>query len=357
MKKTVLTILVVTAALFLIACGDSNDEQNGQNDGDSPKSDLDSDDSDYDDPVSDQDYDDSVYDPDTNTEIPDQDSDGCVGVLDSAFLEPMYDNYFTLRQTGIVFDYNDDEVDPTAIASESQTQLGALDMAGDWGAYLDYNGTTLLFQTQGYDFMKTDETNSTTRIQLVSALGQFHPALIPAMIENNMCEVEFGAFTFVQEVYIDAKYDSGTGAITEENTRRNCMVGISATEEVEEDGETYDSVIGKIYGCFDCDDNPVGAIGETLKMMFNLKMTVDEEKILEFINTRDDGTIAAPGDDDYEPNLCTCFSLYEKDEAGDPVEIDCADFDPSEPLFPDKEIVNDDDVIADEDTTVDEDVE
>ena len=267
--------------------------------------------------------------------------------LDSAFLEPIYNNYFTLRQTGLVFDYNADEADSIAISSESKLKLSAFSMEGEWGIYMLYSGSTLLFQTKGYefmsdatllfqtkryDFMKTDEVNSTARVQLVSALGQFNPDLIPAMIGDGVKEVDFGIRTFIQEVYIDVKYDPSSGAIIEQNTRRSCIIGISATEEIEAGGEKFEIAVGKIYGCFGA--NQVGALGETLKMMFNLEMSVEEDDLLAFINERKDYTVAQFGDDDYDPNLCTCYALYEKDAAGDPLEIDCADFDVNEPLFP-----------------------
>ncbi|MCK5809191.1 hypothetical protein KAH37_09425 [bacterium] len=314
--KKVLLMVVITMALFLFACGDNT--LSSKND----------------DETTDNEVTDNKV---TNDETPDQDSDSDYDEPHgddfglSSFLEPLYDNYFTLRQTGIIFDYNNAEIDPKAIASESKTKLGALSMDGDWGAYFNYNNSLILFQAHGYDFIKTDEANKTTRMQLVSSLGRFTPALITSMVENKICEVDFGAYTSIKEVYIDARFDN-SGVLTEQNIRRNCIIGVSKMQKIEEGGKTFDLPVGKIYGCFD--EDQVGALGETLKMMFNLEMTIDEEKILEFINTRDDGTVALENDEDYEPNSCTCFSLYEKDAEGEPVEIDCKDFDPDEPLFP-----------------------
>ncbi|MCK5807608.1 hypothetical protein KAH37_01340, partial [bacterium] len=306
MKKIFLTVIVMMAALFVLSCDDKKTSTTDDDTGNTTDSAVDDDNVD------------TADNPAVDDDTADTGEDTCR--LDSAFLEAKYDQYVTIRQTGKIFDYDavnadGSDIDPSAVASESKIKLDDVSMEGTWGSYMNYQGTTLLAQIQAYDFVKTDEAKSATRIQLLTAMAQLNLQLIPAMIGDGIKEVDFGAYTFLQEVYIDAKFDAGTGQITEQNVRRMCMAAVSKTEEVEEEGETYDVAIGGIYACLE--DDQVGAVGETLKMMFNLEMTTDEDAVIAFQNTRSDGTIAKPEDDDYTEQ-CTCYSLYEKDASGDP---------------------------------------
>jgi len=62
--------------------------------------------------------------------------------------------------------------------------------------------------------------------------------------------VDFGAFVWLRRSFVDVEFDGESGQITAQYPRKNCWYAISATEEVEEEGEIYDSPVGGIAGSF-----------------------------------------------------------------------------------------------------------
>ncbi len=178
---------------------------------------------------------------------------------------------------------------------------------------MNYQASVLLADAAAYEFINVNQSAGTATVDYWDAMYQFNPALIPALKEAGVREAGFGSTVFFRHTFIDVTFDT-SGKLTAQYVRKNCFIGLSKTEEVEEEGEVYDVPIGDMYGCFD--ENVDGSVGEELKMMFKNEFTEDEAAMLEFFNTQQDGSVLQYGQDGYT-HLCTCY------EADGTTEVNC----------------------------------
>ncbi len=125
----------------------------------------------------------------------------------------------------------------------------------------------------------------------------FSADLIPNMKESGARETDFGPLVSLKQSF--RREWRGFGG-TEVLFSKSCTIGISKFNN--------DLPAGNMYGCFA--NNIDGSEGEYLKMMFRMEIEDDKDKIIEYTNTRSDGSVAVPGDDDFNPY---CFCSYDYD--------------------------------------------
>ncbi|HSW60969.1 MAG TPA: hypothetical protein VLJ60_09230 [bacterium] len=123
----------------------------------------------------------------------------------------------------------------------------------------------------------------------------FSTDLIPNMKESGARETDFGPLVSLKQNFRSEMRDFGG---TEVLFSKSCTIGIPKFKN--------DLPAGNMHGCFA--NNIDGSEGEYLKMMFRMEIEDDKDKIIEYTNTRSDGSIAVPGDDDFKPY---CFCLYD----------------------------------------------
>ncbi len=222
--------------------------------------------------------------------------------------------------------------------TETITELtgGSFSNAGD--SIIGVNAYT-------YEFINTDENAGTATVDYRDAFYSFSQELIPAMKEAGISEAGFGASVFFRRTFVDIEFDTA-GTVKAQYLRKGCYLGIGKTEKVDENGNVYDVPVGDIYGSF-C-ENEDGSAGQYLRMMFKNEFTDDESVMLEYFNTRADGTVAKYGDEDFS-HLCTCY------EPDGKTEIDCWKYDgpggaEERPDYVPEE--NDDDTVSDEDSVI-----
>jgi|GEM_PF-3065551 len=240
---------------------------------------------------------DSVTETDDDQVVPDEDVCG----LPQDWLAPAseWEAWGYLRMSGEIGDYNGDYVEATFTEGKMKIASGTTDLG--LGSFMNYQGTTLLADAVAYEFIS--QTASLATVDYYDAMWQFSSQLVPLFKEDGAREADFAAFVWFRNSFIDLVIQNQQ--ITEQRTRKSCWLALAATEEVEEEGETYDVPVGGIYGCFD--DNVDGSVGETLKMMFRNKMTDNRDDILTFINTLEDNTVLEYGDEGFRFE-CECYN-------------------------------------------------
>jgi len=300
---------------------------------------------------------DSVTETDDDQVVPDEDVCG----LPQDWLAPAseWEAWGYLRMSGEIGDYNGDYVEATFTEGKMKIASGTTDLG--LGSFMNYQGTTLLADAVAYEFIS--QTASLATVDYYDAMWQFSSQLVPLFKEDGAREADFAAFVWFRNSFIDLVIQNQQ--ITEQRTRKSCWLALAATEEVEEEGETYDVPVGGIYGCFD--DNVDGSVGETLKMMFRNKMTDNRDDILTFINTLEDNTVLEYGDEGFRFE-CECYNENGATATVGENEVPCWQYDgpggaeecPAEVEAagkcgegaPDEDIVDED--VVDEDTTDDD---
>ena len=261
---------------------------------------------------------DTVADDTDDTETPDEDSDNppdCT--LDSEWMEPEegWASWAYLKMMGPIADYDGDFQAAVFTDGKMKVTSGTTEFAD--GGFMNYQSSTLLAMLTTYEFTDVDEVAGTAVVDYWDSIYQFSQQLVPVLKEEKVREAGFGASTFLRHTYIDVTYDTGTGAVTSDQTRKGCFVAISKTEEYIEDGKTYNIPVGDMYGCFD--DNVDGSVGEDLKMMFKNELLDDAASILKDLNTQSDGSVLEYGEEGFM-HVCSCF-----DEEG--TEVPCWGYD------------------------------
>lgn len=300
---------------------------------------------------------------DDDAVVPD-DAEDCT--LNQDWLSPESDwaAWGYLRMSGEVGDYEGDYVEATFTEGKMKIASGTTDLK--YGAFSSYQGTIILADAANYEFMNQTATSAT--VDYYDAMWQFNPQLIPLFKEDGVNEADFAAFVWFRHSFIDLTISGQS--ITGQKTRKSCWLALAATEELEEEGETYDIPVGGIYGCFG--ENVDGSVGETMKMMFRNKMTDNRDDILTFINTLEDETVLKYGDEGFKFE-CECFNENGATETPGENVVPCWHYDgpggaeecPAEVEeagkcdegAPDEDIVDEDVVdedIIDEDTTDDD---
>ena len=333
MKKLTLILFATAMLFFAVACGNDNDDGNTGNTGN---------DADTDDTGDTGDTDETGYTgDDTDT------GDTCT--LDSEWMEPEegWASWAYLKMMGPIADYDGDFQAAVFTDGKMKVTSGTTEFAD--GGFMNYQSSTLLAMLTTYEFTDVDEVAGTAVVDYWDSIYQFSQQLVPVLKEEKVREAGFGASTFLRHTYIDVTYDTGTGAVTSDQTRKGCFVAISKTEEYIEDGKTYNIPVGDMYGCFD--DNVDGSVGEDLKMMFKNELLDDAASILKDLNTQSDGSVLEYGEEGFM-HVCSCF-----DEEG--TEVPCWGYDgpggaeECPDYVPEDECVipeTDDDVIPDTDT-------
>ncbi|MGI6395558.1 MAG: hypothetical protein ACOX2F_12680 [bacterium] len=208
-----------------------------------------------------------------------------------------------LRMIGLVTTYNGNDYE-AADFIEGNVKVGGITKDLRDGAFQNFQNNIIIADALSYDATNIDLASGTATIDMYDAMWQFSRELIPVLKEEKKNEKDFAAFVWFRHSFIDVDVDFGTGFITEQRMRKNCWVGLAATEERKEFGEIYDIPVGGIFGCFD--NNVNGSVGETLKMMFRNKMTGDRNDILSFINTQEDESVLEYGDKGFQFE-CQCY--------------------------------------------------
>ena len=279
----------------------------------------------------------------------DTDGTGTCATLDSEWMEPEegWASWAYLKMMGPIADYDGDFQAAVFTDGKMKVTSGTTEFAD--GGFMNYQSSTLLAMLTTYEFTDVDEVAGTAVVDYWDSIYQFSQQLVPVLKEEKVREAGFGASTFLRHTYIDVTYDTGTGAVTSDQTRKGCFVAISKTEEYIEDGKTYNIPVGDMYGCFD--DNVDGSVGEDLKMMFKNELLDDAASILKDLNTQSDGSVLEYGEEGFM-HVCSCF-----DEEG--TEVPCWGYDgpggaeECPDYVPEDECVvpeTDDDVIPDTDT-------
>jgi len=234
--------------------------------------------------------------------------------LDDSWMtaESEWTSWGYLKMTGEIADYSGDYLE--ALSTNGKITLTDSTTVFTEGTFMNYDDAIILVNASDYKYINVDQVAGTATIDYWDAMYQFSQGLIPAMKEQAATEAGFGATVFFRHAFIDVKFDSVSGSVTEQHTRKNCFIGTGKMEEVIDGGDTYSVPIGDMYGCFDA--NVDGSVGEELNMMFKNEFTEDEAVMLEFFNTRSDGTVAVYGEEDYV-HLCTCY------EANGETEVNC----------------------------------
>ncbi|HRZ80722.1 MAG TPA: hypothetical protein P5044_11995, partial [bacterium] len=281
MKKLFILLVAMLFAVLMISCGDksSNDPVN---------------DNEVADEATDEIVTDEVVTDEIATDETAGDEDEIVCTLDTAWMAPedSWESWGYLKMMGPIGEYQGTEYVP-AVFTDGKITLAEMTKELIDGSYMNYQGTVLLANPAAYTFINQTSTSATA--DYWDAMYQFSAELIPAMKEEGVREAGFGATIFFRHSYIDLTI-SGT-SITGQFTRKNCFLALSKTEEQIIEEQPYDVPIGDMYGCFD--KNVDGSVGEDLKMMFKNQLTEDEAALLEFFNTKEDGTVAVYGDPDY----------------------------------------------------------
>jgi hypothetical protein len=213
-----------------------------------------------------------------------------------------------LRMTGEVADPEGEHVEATFAEGKVKITKGITNL--DKGSFLSQDGVFLSANAVNYEFLNLDEVSGTATVNYYDANWNFLKQLIPVLNEEQIYEVDFGAFMTFRNSMIDVTFDTN-GAVADQKVRKNCWLAISATEEIEEEGEIYDIPVGGIYGCFDCAST--GEIGETLKMMFRNELTDKREDLLKWINTQEEGSVLEYGDEGFQFE-CVCYQENGIDE-------------------------------------------
>lgn len=125
----------------------------------------------------------------------------------------------------------------------------------------------------------------------------FSTDLIPNMKESGARETDFGPLVSLKQSFRTEWRDFGG---TEIKYYKYCTIGIPKFKN--------DLPVGSMSGCFA--NNIDGSEGEDLKMMFRMEIEDDKDKIIEYTNTRSDGSIAVPGDVDFNQY---CFCSYDEE--------------------------------------------
>jgi len=338
MKK--LAIIISILSFFLFGCGEKTETDNDEV----------SDNCASDEEVLDDDVD---YGSDEDQNIVEV-SDGCHGdPIFGDWMQPedAWTSWAYLKMMGPIGDYNGEYAPAVFTDGKIKLSSGTTDFSD--GSYMNYDNQIIIADAAAYEFIDVDETAGTAVIDYWHILYQLNLQLVPLMVEEGATDVGFGATVIFRHTFIDVKFDA-SGAVTTQQVRKNCYLAISKTEEIEQEGETYDVPIGDMFGCFG--DNTDGSVGEDLKMMFKNEMDEDNTSLLEFFNTQSDGSVLEYGNEGYE-HLCQCFdadgnevNCWEYDGPGGAEE--CPDYVPQEDC---KLQGNDEDVVIDEDVVPDED--
>ena len=259
---------------------------------------------------------DDTEDPDNDSDNPEDPDDPVVCTLDSEWMQPEdgWSSWAYLKMMGPIGDYDGEYAAAVFTDGKIKLSSGTTDFAD--GSYMNYQSQILLADAAAYEFTDVDQGAGTAVVDYWDAMYQFSLQLIPLMKEEGATEGGFGATVTFRHTYIDVEFDA-SGSVTSQEVRKNCYLAVSNTEEMEEEGETYDVPIGNIFGCFG--DNTDGSVGEDLKMMFKNDMTEDQTALLEFFNTQTDGTVLAYGDEGFQ-HLCMCYEA-------DGTEVDCWAYD------------------------------
>jgi hypothetical protein len=339
MKRIFMFMVMVAFTLIMVSCDKEKKPRTDDiNDEDIIETDTETDD-------------DPVIETDDDPVVPDED----ICTLNQDWLAPdsAWAAWGYLRMSGGVGEYQGDYVEATFTEGKMKIASGTTDL--EYGSYMNYQGTTLLADAVAYEFLNVNQTAGTALIDYYDAMWQFNAQIIPLFKEDGAREADFAAFVWFRHTFIDVNFNA-SGQVTEQRVRKNCWYALAATEEVEEEGETYDVPVGGIYGCFD--ENVDGSVGETLKMMFRNKMTDDRADLLAFINTLEDGTVLEYGDEGFKFE-CECYTeLGATDVAGEN-EVACWQYDgpgEGEDCPPEVEAAGKCDEGAADDDIVDEDI-
>jgi hypothetical protein len=222
--------------------------------------------------------------------------------------DPDWEAWSYLRMSGEIADPEGEHVEAIFAEGKAKITKGITNL--DKGSFLSQDGVFLSANAVNYEFLNLDEENGTATVNYHDANWNFLKQLIPVLNEEQIYEVDFGAFMTFRNSMIDVTFDTN-GAVADQKVRKNCWLAISATEEIEEEGEIYDIPVGGIYGCFDCAST--GEVGETLKMMFRNELTDKREDLLKWINTQQDESVLEYGDDGFQFE-CVCYEENGIDE-------------------------------------------
>lgn len=298
MKRVLIALVAMLFAMLMISCGDSKDD---------PKTDNEV----NDEVVEDADVTDDV--------VTDDDTTTVVCTLDATWMTPKEEwvSWGYLKMMGEIGEYDGAYVE--AVFADGKIQLADVTKELLYGGFQNYQGSVLIADVFNYEFININESALTATIDYWGAMYQFSQALIPAMKEQSATEAGFGASVWFRHTFIDVDLNA-SGQVTAQRPRKSCFVALGNTEEVTEGTDTYDVPIGDMYGCFA--ENIDGSVGENLKMMFKNEFTEDEEKMLEYFNTKSDGiTVVQYGEEGYT-HLCSCYNEKGASETEDN-EVNC----------------------------------
>jgi len=234
-----------------------------------------------------------------STETSECEEDTCAAKLDDSsndLMKPVdsYGAYLILKIVGTIYDDNDSSSKPPLLSE---------------GTYKDYNGIEHNIAEGGGKTLASEQDGTPMTILLGFSAVEKVPdfgdisykvvqnaiptANLVKMKEEEICILEGagGGIPFVFEVFFDTPDDSTM------NLRKQCIIGA---------GEVVDNTLtGRLF--VESAKNIDFAAGEHFNGILNLKMFGTEEEVTTFLNTNEDGTIAEPGDADYQ-HLCTCFA-------------------------------------------------
>lgn len=244
------------------------------------------------------------------------DDDGDCAAIDSEWMEPEEDweAWSYLKMMGPIADYEGEYQPAVYTDGKAKTSHGTTEFTD--GSFMNYQDSVLLADAAAYEFIDVDQAAGTAVVDYWDIMLQVSLQLIPLMVEQGAYETGFGATVSFRHTFIDVTINA-SGQVTSQQVRKNCYLAVSKTEEVEEEGETYNVPIGDIYGCFE--DNVDGSVGEDLKMMFKNELTEAQADLLTAFNEQQDGTVLEYGDEGFM-HICQCY-----DEEG--TEIDCWAYD------------------------------
>lgn len=125
----------------------------------------------------------------------------------------------------------------------------------------------------------------------------FSTDLISNMKESGERETNFGpSVSLTQSFRSESQGFMGTEVLYD----KHCTIGIPKFNN--------GLPVGNMSGCFA--NNIDGSEGEDLKMMFRMELEDDKDKIIEYTNTRSDGSVAVLGDVDFNRY---CFCSYDEE--------------------------------------------
>jgi len=311
MKKIFLLLVVMLFVLATISC-DKKDNHGETGDTGNTGNDEETDDSCG---IGSKDENNEIDDSDCNGDTDTTCDGGCTLSNDWMLPDPDWDSWYYLKMMGRVNEHIN-AVEPALLIASlvKLAKRGILVHIRD-GAYSFFENKILFANGTYYEIIAENLEEGTATVDYYDLMIQFSKQLIPILKEEQIQETDFGALTWFRRYLIDVSFNE-SGEITNQWIRKSCWYALSATEEFIEEGETYDVPVGGIYGCF-CDDNIDGSVGEVLRMMFRGKLTEEDDTLLKYFNTQQDGTVLEPEDDGYT-KICTCY------DADGKTEIDCS---------------------------------